>query len=260
MMQSAPENTHDEINQAIEYAQRLSEAAIRVVGSSKIELNESYARNPKVVALSILCRTICNFRGALLLAQQESIIEARALVRLIYENLIWIDALRQRGAEFVKDMLNDEAFNREALAKLTLYMTAKHGGDVNDTNAVVLRNSVNEITKRFPGKKKIEAKKTAEAGVLRLAYVEYSRLSLEAVHCSITALGHHLSSESTSGKTELCLSVTPNVGPSDILTTVQGACRGLLSVVVGVNEIVGCTSEAESLAEIFTEFEQNGWL
>jgi hypothetical protein len=53
-----------------------------------------------------------------------------------------------------------------------------------------------------------------------MAYFEYARLSLNAVHCSVTALGYHLSSERTEGKTELELSVVPRTTPAKELSTV----------------------------------------
>ncbi len=43
----------------------------------------------------------------------------------MYENLLWIAALRERGDAFVRDMREDEAANRQSLAQLTLKMTAK---------------------------------------------------------------------------------------------------------------------------------------
>jgi hypothetical protein len=44
----------------------------------------------------------------------------------MYENLLWMGALRERGQVFVGEMLQDEAFNRQALAQLTLRVTANH--------------------------------------------------------------------------------------------------------------------------------------
>jgi hypothetical protein len=101
---------------AIEYAQKLLEAAIAVVGAAPehVALNENWARDPKIVGLTILCRSITNFRAAVLLVQQEHphVLEAKALVRMLYENLVWLAKLKERGVEFVLEMLDDEAFRR----------------------------------------------------------------------------------------------------------------------------------------------------
>ncbi|MBN9507558.1 MAG: hypothetical protein J0I21_00425 [Alphaproteobacteria bacterium] len=248
-----------ETTKAILYGQKLLEAAIDIVGASHVELTKEFARDPKIVALTILCRTISNFRASLLLVQHEGILEARTLVRLIYENLLWIGALRERGAAFVQDMLEDEAFNRQALGQLTLQMSADHGADVNGADALKLRSLITEIGKQFPRKKKLHVNKAAGAGVVDLAYVEYSRFSLDAVHCSITALGRHLSSERTNQKTELVVSVVPRTQPAEVLSTVLHACRGLMGVAVGANELLGFTIESDRLTALLAEFERNGW-
>ena len=74
-----------ELAKAIEYAQKLLDAAVDVVcvAPEYVELNENWAQDPKVVGLTILCRSISNFRAALLLVQDEhQKLEARVLVRL----------------------------------------------------------------------------------------------------------------------------------------------------------------------------------
>ena len=89
-------------------------------------LNENGARDPKVVGLTLLCRSISNFRAAILLVQQRHVMEARTLVRCLYENLLWMVALSESGLAFVLDMVAAEAFNRKALAELTLKTLSDH--------------------------------------------------------------------------------------------------------------------------------------
>jgi len=96
---------------AIAFSERLLGVAIDTVASSKVEITELGARDPKIVALALLCRTISNFKGAMVMVREDLIIEAQTLTRCCYENLIWIAALRDRGSQFVNDMLNDEAAN-----------------------------------------------------------------------------------------------------------------------------------------------------
>jgi transposase len=59
---------------------------------------------------------------------------------------------------------------------------------------------------------------------------EYMRLSLDAVHCSVTALGRHLSSEPVEGGAALTVSVEARTSPAELLGTVEHACRALTSV------------------------------
>jgi len=227
-----------ELVKALSYAQKLLDTAIDAVGAADkhVELNQRWARDPKIVGLAILCRSITNFRAALLLVQQEHphVLEANALVRLLYENLLWVAALKERGFEFVREMLDDEAFNRKALVELTLELNRTRGGDVSGPAASKLRNLMKDQSQRFPKPKKLNARKTAAVGGVEMVYQEYVRLSLDAVHCSVTALGYHLSSEHTPGKSELVVSVVPRAPPGGALSTVLHACRALITTALAL--------------------------
>ena len=251
---------NEETQKAIEYSEKLMSAAIAVVGAAKVELDGERARHPKIVGLAILCRSISNFRASLLLAQQRHVMEARALGRSLYENLLWIGALRERGSAFVQDMLKDEAFNRQSLAEYTLKITNKHGADVNSPDSLTLRSLTKDIGKRFPESEKLNASKTAAEGAVEIAYVEYLRLSLDGVHCSVTALGRHLTRERiTENHTELVITVEAKTTDKEMFSAILDSCRALIGVAVGVNELLGFTSESGRLATLVAEFETNKW-
>ena len=252
-----------ELVKAVNYAQKLLDAAIDVISAAPehVELNpDDWARAPKVVGLTILCRSVSNFRAALLLIQQDQKLEARALVRLLYENLLWLAALKERGPEFVQDMRKDEAFNREALTQLTLELNSTQGGDVSGPAALKLRSLIKDQRQKFPQPKKLDTRKTAGEGGAEMAYFEYLRLSLDAVHCSVTALGYHLSSKRIKGKADLELSVVPRTAPAEVLSTVLHACRALIATARGADELIGFTTASATLAALETEFVSNGWL
>jgi hypothetical protein len=249
-----------ECTKAIEYSERLMSTAIDVVGAAKVELSQDWARDPKIVGLTILCRSISNFRAAMLLVQQRHVMEARALGRCLYENLLWMGALRQRGVDFVQDMLKDEAFNRQSLGELTLRLSKKHGADVSSPDSLTLRSIIKGIGKKFPEPKKLNASKTAAEGAVETAYVEYARLSLDGVHCSVTALGRHLSRKQIAkNRTELVVSVEARTSDAEILSTILHSCRALMGVAVGANEILGFTIVSAQLGAMVTDFEKNGW-
>lgn len=153
-------------------------------------------------------------------------------------------------------MLDDEAHNRHALAQLTLHLSAKHGGDNSHGDALTLRSLASEFSKRFPNKKRINAKRTAAESVVELAYVQYSRLSLDAVHCSITALGRHLSRERTEERTEVVLSVVPRAPEGEVLEIVLHACHGLIGVTVAANELAGFTTVSDRLPEVLAAYDR----
>jgi hypothetical protein len=245
---------------AIDYSERLMSAAIDIVGAAKVDLDAEWARHPKIVGLAILCRSISNFRASLLLIQQRHVMEARALGRCLYENLLWIGALRERGSAFVRDMLKDEAFNRQSLAEFTLKITSKHGADVGSPDSLILRSLIKDIGKQFPETKKLNASKTAAEGAVEIAYAEYLRLSLDGVHCSVTALGRHLERELIAeNHSELVISIEAKTADKEMLSAIVHSCRALIGVAVGANEILEFTTATNQLTKLVAEFETNDW-
>jgi hypothetical protein len=252
------EPSDPEFSRIIGYAQRLLDASISVVAAARVQPNEHGARDPRIIALSLLCRSISNFRAAVRLVQQEQPVEARALVRLLYENLLWLGSLRERGAAFVQAMIDEEQHNRRALAQLTLDLTRKHSGDISSPDALQLRDIAKSLGYLSKGKK-LHAAKIASEGVVEVAYIEYQRFSLDSIHCSVTALGRHLSREKSQEMDELILSVVPNSSPKELFDTIVHACNALIGVAVAVNEIVGFTPASDNLVSVFEEFGPNGW-
>jgi hypothetical protein len=251
---------HDtELSKAIEYAQKLINAAIDVVGGTHIQPNEQRARDPRVVALTLLCRSISNFRAAMLLAQQEQAMESRAMVRLLNENLLWLGALRERGAAFVQNMISDQRHNDVVIARATMRLTSKHGGDVQSEGGLKLRSIIRSLDKQTSKAKKLHADEIASQGVVELAYVDYLTFSLDALHCSVRALGRHLSSKRTESIDELTVSVVPQTPPGEVLSTVLHACRALMGAAIAANELIGFTTASSALAALHDEFEANGW-
>jgi tRNA threonylcarbamoyladenosine modification (KEOPS) complex Pcc1 subunit len=249
-----------ETTKARQYSERLMGAAIDVVGAAQVELGQDWARNLKIVGLTILCRSISSFRAALFLIQQDQVMEARSRARGLYENLLWIGALRKRGADFVQDMVKDEAYNRRSLGELTFRLSQKHGADINSPDSLKLRGIIKDIGKQFPEMKKLNAKDTATGSAVEIAYVQYIMLSLDGGHCSVTALGRHLSREEiTKNHTELVLSVKARASDLEGLSAIILSCRALLGVATGVNEILGFTTASPSLRATVTEFENMGW-
>jgi Family of unknown function (DUF5677) len=246
---------------ALAYSEQLMNAAIEVVGAAKLELTTDLTRDPKIIGLTILCRSISNFRAAMLLVQQGHVMEARALCRCLYENLLWIGALRERGLDFVKDMLSDEAFNRQSLGELTLKLSKKHGADLNSADSLTLRSIVKNIGKAFPEKKKLNTSRTASQGAVELTYVEYAGLSLDGVHCSVTALGRHIDRHKIAeNHTEFVVNVEPRASDAETFSTILRSCRALMGAAIGANEILGFTSATNQLEAMVAEFEKNGWV
>ena len=177
----------------------------------------------------------------------------------MYENLLWIGALLSHGDDFVRDMLEDEAFNRKSLAQLTFKLGAKTGADASGPESLKLRTLIGEIDKQFPNRKKISAWEVAASGPIEMAYFEYGRFSLDAVHCSITALGRHISREQVGDRREYVINVVPNTPEREIISTIVHACRALLHAAVAVGDILGDKVRRDALALVMAEFDKAAW-
>jgi hypothetical protein len=189
----------DEQN-ALEFADKLYGSAMNVVGAATGRIDGNWKRDPKIIGLTILCRTLSTFKAALILVRASQVMEARMLARPLYENCLWIAALRERHGKFVEEMIEDDALNRKSLGQITVKLTAQHGGDMNNPGAMLLRQIIRELADTYKDPKKLHASDVAAMGVIGLYYVDYTRLSLDSLHCSVTALGRHHQERARFGK------------------------------------------------------------
>jgi len=238
---------------AIAFSERLLGVAIDTVASSKVEITELGARDPKIVALALLCRTISNFKGAMVMVREDLIIEAQTLTRCCYENLIWIAALRDRGSQFVNDMLNDEAANRKTVGQNTLKLSSRAGANSEAADARLLRELIRQSEAQFPDGRKLHVDKTASGTAIELVYATYAQLSLGSAHPTITALGRHLRSELEGNTRHFVIHVVPEVPEKQLLRTMRWACEAFLGVIVACNEMLGGTRMNDAIREAFEE-------
>jgi hypothetical protein len=73
---STPEHTE----KLYQFAQKLLDMSIAIIADAKIDTTELWAKDPKVLALALLSRTLTNFKGTVTLA--ASAITLNADIRL----------------------------------------------------------------------------------------------------------------------------------------------------------------------------------
>lgn len=249
-----------ETQKAMNYAERLYLAAMALMATAKVDVTARWNRDPKVIAVTIFGRTLSIYNAVLILLRENQTIEARMLGRPLFENLLWLAALLERKDAFVAEMLDDEALNRRSLGQTTMRVSARHGADPNSEDGVTLRNILREIAKAYGDPKKLHADKVAAMGKLEVHYVDYARLSLDSLHCSITALGRHITKEMEGNDhTIITLNVEPRVTDKERLGTVLLLCRSLMGAVYAVHDMVGPATGFGAFVLMVDEFEANGW-
>ncbi len=244
----------EQIRGAIKFSDGLLGIAVETVTAANVSPSNLGARDPKIVSLALLSRTISNFKGAILMVREGLLIEARTLTRSCYENLIWAAALNERGSEFVTDMLNDDAASRRRVGQVTLKLSSRAGANNNnDEDGQILRDLIRQSESRFPDSKKLHVDRTALGGAVELAYATFGQLSLDAAHPTITAIGRHLHSEIDGDTRHLVIDIVPEVSERQLLQTIWWSCDALTGVAIASNEIVGGTKMNDALRQAFEE-------
>jgi hypothetical protein len=234
------------------FAQKLMDVGIGIIAGAKVEIGQEWARNPKVIALTLLSRSLGNLKGAVRMVHENLVVEARSLTRLACENLICAGALAARGTAFVDDLVLDEAASRKRKGALLLeHAENKNLGDVTDR----LRGYLAELEKKHPNVKGLNMRREAEASAVRQAYVWYVMLSGDALHVSATSLNRHLAREREGDTIYLRVDVAPEPRAEEMYDTVEILCAVLLGVCVATNEILGGTTVGVVLRSMADEFD-----
>jgi len=96
------------------HAQRLADTALEIIGQCDRLDTTKGSRDPKVIALALLSRSLGHFKAVPRLLEMGQVVEARTLTRCIFENLFMQGALAERGDEFVQKMADDAAKSRQS--------------------------------------------------------------------------------------------------------------------------------------------------
>lgn len=205
--------------------------------------------DPRVLAITLMSRTLSNFRGVFTLIDNGLVVEARILVRCCFENAFWIAGLHAQGDKFVRKMLRDEIRNRNVRGELALSKKTQLPEHVEKG----LRERLRLNNKKWPDAKSLNPKDVALTGLLRDGYLIYSQLSADAAHPTMTSLHRHVSH--CEKDSESLIDVVPAPKEEEVMKTRDWACNAMLGVCVGVNEILGGTLAGQKLGEIADRYQ-----
>jgi hypothetical protein len=196
----------------LQFADKLLAIGFSILGEAEIAETEKGAADPKVVAATLLIRTLSNFRGALVLAREGRVVEARVLARCCFENNFWIVELLARGDAFVKDMRDDESKSRKARGEFIL----SEGFRLDEQVEKRLKAQLRTINKRSPQARFLSPKDVARAGPLAQGYIFYSQLSSDAAHPTMASLNRYIGRFEENGETVRGFDCDPPVKESEI--------------------------------------------
>jgi hypothetical protein len=231
------------------YAQRLADVALEIVGQCDRLDTTKGARDPRVIALALLSRSLCHFRAIPGLLEINLIVEARTLTRCIFENLFIQGGLAEQGEAFVQKMADDTARSRQSRGSWVLgWLDEQEGGSPYEEG---LRATIGKLRALYPKPRTINFGEITKDSSLKNAYLWYKQLSSDAAHPSLEALTRHITKEADGS---LFVSAKPVVSEKDTLDTIEWACQAFMGVIVGANQIAGPVKAGEQLPNLCEEF------
>lgn len=231
------------------FAEKLLQVGYAFFNDRELPITGKGAADPSVLVITLLARSISNFRGALVLVRAGLVVEARTLVRCIFENSFCVGGLVTKGDAFVQEMFGDELTSRKLRAKIILDrpMENKQFED--------LRSQIEQINEKYPKTKFLTPKQASERSELAIAYLWYSQLSSDAAHPSMSALNRHVARIVENNETVRGIDVAPEANQEELANTVDLACYAFISVLVGANQMLGQTSANDPIKAIFAEYQ-----
>ena len=233
---------------------RLRAKGAAIFQDCALPLTDAGPREPGVVALTLLNRTLSTVEAATLLLDKEMVVEARTLVRTLYENLFCVADLAKRGAAFVEDLEFDDLHNRKARAGGLLEFAkaqterADFVGDLEAFRADLQSRPEKSYSLKF--------EQAAQRGNVLPGYVVYRELSTDAAHPSAASLSRHIILNDDPDTAPFSVVGYPQTSDIELHDTAALLCSATVGVLVGVNEILGQVKTGETLSALFDAFKE----
>jgi hypothetical protein len=227
--------------------ERLDQTALEIAGQCKLIVTEQGLAHPKLLALALLCRTVTNFKGVIILTRERLIVEARVLTRCCYENMFMVGGLSAEGDAFAERMKADDRAGRSSRLKFqfeteSLFETLS--AETQTAVAAAYNSLTNSETRKF-----LKPKQISGIGPFKETYAAYAQYSGNAAHPTLTALARHWSLDQKTATFD----TIPEPTEDQLDETLHLACIALLSIMVVVNEMNGFTEAGKELIELNME-------
>lgn len=230
-------------------AERLGTAGMEIFRTAAVAITAKGYSDEKVLALTLLVRSVSNLKGVLVLLRARRIVEARTITRCCLENLYWTVALSEQGEKFVRQMLDDEGNHRKARGQFIFQSELELDAAIEGR----LREWQKDANKRFAGAKSLSPKDVASVRAdLAKTYAFYSQLSSDAAHPSVDALNRYVvphTEDEVGG-----IDVEPGVKDAEIAETLEYLCMAFMGVCVGVNQMLDGTPGGNALPALADEY------
>lgn len=236
----------------IDHAEQLIATGYSILATANVVIGPRGAGDVKVLACTLLARTMSNLRGVLALAKLELVVEARVLVRCCFENQIRIAGLQGEGDKFAERMRDEEIRSRQARGQFLFEIEESREalGEAGDR----LKTYLQSLKGISPKNKSLAPKEVADQTSVRPTYMLYSQLSADAGHPTLSALNRYIVTMEESGERIRGIDAAPTTNPRELTDTLSLACMAALGVCVGANEILEGTDGGLALDALAEEY------
>ncbi|MGT2468961.1 DUF5677 domain-containing protein [Mesorhizobium atlanticum] len=242
------EKTTTQVEEWNTLAVKLVQCGLDICRTTTLHLTDKGYGEEAFLAMTLLARTLSNFKSAMLLLEHRRVVEGRVLARCCLENLYWVAGIEAEGEKFTKEMLNDEMGHRQRRGERLLKAKLALGDEV-EAN---LKTWLRENGKRFKNASQLKPMSVAFKTDIGRSYAFYEQLSADAAHPSLEALNRHViprTADDVGG-----IDVEPIATDQEISQTLEYLCLAMTGVLTGVNQIVGGTDGGKALPALSDQY------
>jgi hypothetical protein len=236
----------DNLTQWTALADKLLHLGYEVAGAAapEIQRNDDNRADIRLMAVSLIARSLSNMRGVLAMASDKRIVEARVLARCIVENQFWTAGFAENPEKFRQALINQD-LNKKGSSGQMLFQT----GELPDEIQQKLRQWMHD-NKGWNKARSIDPKQVAKDAQASNAYVFYNLLCADA-HPTVHALNRYVISKDGIEVTGIDLDPVPT--EQELSETVGLGCFGLVCVLVSGRKILR-SQAAESVDLLAREY------
>ena len=240
------------VQQWLALGDQLYAKGVDVFNGCEVMDSPAGTRDPKVVALTLLARTLGHFQAAVQLLESKHVVESRTLTRCCWENLFWIAALAKKGDEFVKAMELDDAANRLKRANSLLRWAEKQDQPLDFIEK--LEAFYTGMTEKHGKPGTIQHRKAAIDGGVGDGYQLYRELSGDSAHPSAVSLSRHVTWGGPENNQIFTVHAQPTLDVREVEDTLEVLCSAVLGVIVAANETIGGPAAGEPFVKLADDF------
>lgn len=167
------------------YARRLNRLAQALYGAVAPMIHHRRIKDPICLGVQFMPRALSNFQGAAILLERGMLVEARTLIRSVFEVAFWILYLAKKPDDAVEHLMSRSLHSQRAVDGVALRYL-----NLDDDDRAQLK-ARHRMAKTKAGKV-MEVQDIADASGYGEFYLHYSELSGGAAHGSLKSIGGYL--------------------------------------------------------------------